>query len=451
MRRRHRTVLALTLALSLVAVGCTGEGAPAAGGEGDGAAGEATAVEITLTDFAIDPVMPEVPAGVPVVFNVTNAGQAPHTFGIVVGEQTYETPMLNPDESAVLETPALAAGDFETLCTVAGHADLGMVGMVHAVEGAGTGSGTASPAPPATMTAEEMAAGHEEGVLAFAGQLEDGPLTPDHGGQPLEPTMDAGVKVFDLVTSEIAWEIAPGETVDAMAINGQVPGPEMRVQPGDSVRFNVENQMSQPFTLHFHGVTLPNDQDGVPYITQPPIMPGESWTYEFKIVDPPGFYVYHSHFNSTEQVDRGLYGALIVEPKGGAWESVYGVEPDVETTMFIGDGALGYNLNGKSFPATLPVIAEQGQDVLFHIANEGQLLHPMHLHGFHFEVVGIDGYPLQADDRYLLDTLVVAPGARYDFIVRADQPGIWAFHCHILPHVEGPGGMFGMVSALIVQ
>ena len=451
MRRMRWSAVALTLAMSLVAAACTSGSEPAAGGAGDGAAAEVTAVDISLSDFAIDPAMPEVPAGVPVVFNVTNDGQAPHTYAVVVDGQTFETALLNPGDVAVLDVPAPAAGDYEAMCTVAGHADLGMTGMVHAVAGGGTTStGTASPSH-ATMTAEEMAAGHEAGVVAFAGQLEDGPLTPDHGNQPLEPVMDGKVKVFELVTSEVPWEIASGEMVDAMAFNGQVPGPEIRANEGDSVRFVVENQMSQPFVLHFHGVTLPNDQDGVPYVTQPPIMPGESWTYEFDIVDPPGFYVYHSHFNSAEQVDRGLYGALIVEPRGGAWKGVYGVEPDVESTLFIGDGALGYNLNAKSFPATLPVIAKQGDDVLYHIANEGQLLHPMHMHGFHFQVVGIDGYPLAPDDRYMLDTLVVAPGARYDFIVRADAPGIWAYHCHILPHVEGPGGMFGMVTALIVQ
>jgi uncharacterized cupredoxin-like copper-binding protein len=445
------SALALTLAMSLVAVACESGGEPTGGD--DGSAAGPTTVAITLSDFAIDPAMPEVPAGGPVTFEVTNAGQAPHTLGVVVGDQTIETPMINPGEAATLDVPALEAGDYDILCTVPGHTDLGMTGTLHAVEGS-TGSGTPEPsgAPShSSMTAEEMAAGHEEGVVAFAGQLTDGPLTPDHGNQLLEPVMDGKVKVFELVTTEVQWEITPGEFVDAMAFNGQVPGPEIRVREGDQVRFQVENQMSQPFVLHFHGVTVPNEMDGVPYVTQDPIMPGESWTYEFTIEDPPGFYVYHSHFNSAEQVDRGLYGALIVEPRSGKWADVYDVEPDVESTLFIGDGTLGYNLNGKGFPATLPVLAKQGDDVLYHIANEGAILHPMHLHGFHFEVVGIDGYPLAPDDRYRLDTLVVAPGARYDFIVRADQPGIWAFHCHILPHVEGPSGMFGMVTALIVE
>jgi FtsP/CotA-like multicopper oxidase with cupredoxin domain len=66
-------------------------------------------------------------------------------------------------------------------------------------------------------------------------------------------------------------------------------------------------------------------------------------------------------------------------------------------------------------------------------------------------VVGVDGFPFQPDDRYMVDTLVVAPGSRYDILVKAKYPGAWAFHCHILSHVEGPEGMFGMVTALVVQ
>ncbi len=106
-------------------------------------------------------------------------------------------------------------------------------------------------------------------------------------------------------------------------------------------------------------------------------------------------------------------------------------------------------LNGKSFPATTPIVAKQGDWVLIHMANDGSMLHPMHLHGYHFEVVAQDGFPLE--NPYMADTLVVAPGQRFDVLVHAVYPGAWAFHCHILPHVEGPEGMYGMVTALVVQ
>jgi FtsP/CotA-like multicopper oxidase with cupredoxin domain len=81
--------------------------------------------------------------------------------------------------------------------------------------------------------------------------------------------------------------------------------------------------------------------------------------------------------------------------------------------------------------------------------NEGVMSHPWHSHGYRMKVVSKDGYPL-GDNAYLCDTLTVNPGERYDVNIVADRAGVWAFHCHILPHVEGTDGMFGMVSTLIV-
>jgi FtsP/CotA-like multicopper oxidase with cupredoxin domain/plastocyanin len=451
MRRFRRGIAATAAVLALVAASCTGDGGAPASGEGEAAAGGPVSIEVSLTDFAIDPANIEVPVGSDITFNVMNHGQSPHTFGVVVGADRLETPTIDVGGSATLEVPALEAGTYDTLCTVPGHDQLGMVGSLTAGDGAvpgdGTGAAGASPSSHANMTAEEMAAGHEQGVKDFLA----GEETDTFGNQPLEPTMDGNVKVFDLTVEEIQWEVAKGQFVDAMAFNGQVPGPEIRVSEGDRVRFVVQNQMTEPFVLHFHGLTVPNSEDGVPYVTQPPVMPGEYWTYEFTIKDPPGMYVYHSHFNSAEQVGKGLFGALIVEPRNGDWVPVYGAQPDVEYTMFVGDGPLGYNLNGKSFPATQPLVADKGDWVLIHMANDGSLLHPMHLHGFHFMVVGEDGFPLAKQNRYMADTLVVAPGSRFDIMVKADYPGAWAFHCHILPHAEGPEGMFGMVTALVVQ
>lgn len=456
----RRGVVAFVAALALVAAACSsgGDGSTEGGGSGDQAAAAPASVDISLSDFKITPADVEVPAGAPVTFNVSNDGQSPHTFGVKVGDQTYETPQLDAGGTGTLEVPALEAGTYDSLCTIPGHEQLGMVGTVTATEGgtaaAGATGATGATGPSGstghvaggTMTAEEMASGHEQGVLDFLAGKE----TDTYGNQVLEPVMNGDVKVFNLTVEQLQWEVAKGQLVEAMAFNGTVPGPEIRVNPGDRVRFVVQNQMDQPFTLHFHGLTVPNSEDGVPYITQPPVMPGEYWTYEFTIKDPPGMYVYHSHFNSAEQVGQGLYGALNIVPKGG-WKSAYEVDPQVEYTMFLGDGPLGYNLNGKSFPATQPIVAKQGDWVLIHMANDGSLLHPMHLHGFHFMVVGEDGFPLSKQNRYMADTLVVAPGSRYDILVKADYPGAWAFHCHILPHAEGPGGMFGMVTALVVQ
>jgi FtsP/CotA-like multicopper oxidase with cupredoxin domain len=77
-------------------------------------------------------------------------------------------------------------------------------------------------------------------------------------------------------------------------------------------------------------------------------------------------------------------------------------------------------------------------------------MHPWHLHGMPMRVVARDGYPL-GSAAFTCDTLGVNPGERWDVVIECDEPGAWAFHCHILPHAEGTDGMFGMVTALVVQ
>jgi FtsP/CotA-like multicopper oxidase with cupredoxin domain/plastocyanin len=454
----RRGLAPFVLALALVAVACGGGGGT---GGGEQAAAAPTPVQVMLSDFKIEPSSIQVPSGTPLSLDVMNHGPSPHTFAVVVNGQQIVTPEIAPGTSETLAVPALDPGTYDALCTIPGHADLGMKATVTAASADGTTAAavgsTASAPQAASMSAQQMAAMHEQGVKDFLA----GHQTSTQGNQPLRPTVEHGVKVFNLTVTQMKWEISKGQFVDAMAFNGQIPGPAIRVRQGDRVRFVVQNQMDQPTVVHFHGMTVPNAMDGVPYVTQPPIMPGQYWTYSFTIVDPPGMYVYHSHFNSTEQVGSGLYGAIMVLPRTGAWRYPSFTVDDMgylhagapahisdEYTMFLSDGPLGYVINGKSFPATTPLTAKRGDWVLIHLANDGSMLHPMHLHGYHFEVVAQDGYPL--DQPYLADTLVVAPGQRFDILVHAVHPGAWAFHCHILPHVEGPQGMYGMVTALVV-
>jgi FtsP/CotA-like multicopper oxidase with cupredoxin domain len=438
--------------MALVAAACSGDGgtdAADAGGGGTQAAAGPETFAVVLSDFAISPDLINANPGQALAFDVANNGNAPHTFAVDTGNGVKETAELQPGQTATLEVPALEEGEYRIYCTISGHADLGMVGSLAVGAGATTGSGTTSgggaqheTVSHAGISVQDMLEGHAAGVKSFPAETEA------LGNQPLEPRIEDGVKVYELTAQEVRWETEPGVFVDAMGFNGTVPGPELRVNPGDRVRIIVRNEMTQPTTMHLHGVTVPNGMDGVPYITQDPIMPGGFFTYEFDVVDPPGMYVYHSHFNSTEQVGKGLYGAIYIEPEGG-FSEVYGEKIEVEHTLFLGDGPTGYVLNGKGFPATQPIVAGLGDDVLIHLANDGAMIHPMHLHGYHFEVVAEDGFVL--DQPYMADTLMVAPGQRFDILVKADYPGVWAYHCHILPHVEGPEGMFGMVTALVVQ
>ena len=290
----------------------------------------------------------------------------------------------------------------------------------------------------AAAAADQMDKMHEAGIKAFPAKTEG------KGNQLLQPRVVNGVKVYELTCQKVQWETEPGKRVEAWTYNGVVPGPQIRVKEGDRVRIVVKNQLDESTSVHFHGVEVPIDQDGVPFITQPPIKPGATFTYEFTAPNP-GSHMYHSHHNAAKQVGMGLLGAFIIEPKRKrAIENV-----DVDYVMILNDGFHGYTLNGKGFPATEPIVAKLGQKVRIRFMNEGMMIHPMHLHGMHMTVIDKDGWPQPAP--WKCDTLNIAPGERWDVIVNCNNPGVWAFHCHILPHAESQHGMFGMVTALIVN
>jgi len=306
-----------------------------------------------------------------------------------------------------------------------------------AAPAAPAGHGAAVPVAQGT-SAEQMDAHHEAGLKAFPAK------TQGLGGQPLAYTMDGTTKVFNLTCQKVRWEVRPDEFKDAFAYNGTLPGPEIRVTEGERVRIVVKNELPESTSVHWHGLNTPNAMDGVPFLTQKPIKLGETFTYEF-VATPSGSHMYHSHHNAMEQVGKGLLGAFIVEPKDPSKHPAF----DREYTMVLNDTLLGFTLNGKSFPATQPLTAKLGERVLVRYMNEGLMNHPMHLHGMPMQVVAKDGYLLPQP--YLCDTLDVAPGDRYDVIITADNPGAWAFHCHTLSHAEAPNGMFGLVTALIVE
>jgi len=264
--------------------------------------------------------------------------------------------------------------------------------------------------------------------------------------KPLTPRVDGGVKVFEMTIEEINQAIDEMKPpVAALGYNGRWPGPTMRVTQGDRVRAVFTNKLKETTGVHFHGVEFDDFfQDGVPFVTQKPIAPGETYTYEFTATRP-GSLMYHSHHNATDQVGRGLLGAFLVEPgKPTADDKV-----DREYVWISNDSLGGFTINGHGFPATVPVLAAVGERVKIRFMNEGIMMHPWHSHGYRMRVVARDGYPL-GGAAFDCDTLGVNPGERWDAILTAERPGVWAFHCHILPHVEGASGMFGMVNTFIV-
>jgi FtsP/CotA-like multicopper oxidase with cupredoxin domain len=203
----------------------------------------------------------------------------------------------------------------------------------------------------------------------------------------------------------------------------------------------LHNELEVPTTLHSHGLIVPNAMDGVPAITQPALLPGESFTYEFTVQNA-GSHMYHSHFMAQRQVPMGLLGAFIVEDPDDP-------PADIDLPMVLNDGPLGFTINGKGFPATLPIVATEGQVIRVRYMNEGLQIHPMHLHGIPQQIIARDGYILEHP--YYEDTVLVAPGQRVDVLINATELGVWAFHCHVLSHAESDEGMFGMVTALIVN
>ncbi len=427
--------LALTLALGVTivllvqqdSVGASPEAASAVAQEG------VQSIAVNLTEFALEPATFSAASGRPIRFDVTNIGAVEHDFNI---DGVDGTASIAAGATATLEVGPLEPGEYDVLCTVAGHAPAGMSGTLVVSEDGVPATGQAVTDDHAVMSPEEMAKLHEEGVQSFP--VESKGL----GNQIMEPEVsDDGTLVFALTADEIQWETKPGVVKEAMAYNGQIPGPRIEVNLGDRVRIELTNQLEEPTALHSHGLIVPNEMDGVPGLNQPSIMPGESFTYEFEVRNS-GSHMYHSHFNSAEQVTKGLLGAFVVHDED---------EPEValDYTMILNDGPLGFTLNGKDFPATEPLVVNQGDLVRIRYMNEGLQIHPMHLHGMPQQVITKDGYPLPQP--YTADTVMIAPGERVDVLVDATEPGPWAFHCHILTHAEAADGMFGMVTAMIVQ
>ncbi|HYT38932.1 MAG TPA: multicopper oxidase domain-containing protein [Acidimicrobiia bacterium] len=402
----------------------------------DASAVPAGATAVTLSEFSINPKMVMVEKGG--VLKVTNTGATQHT--LAVEGTDIVTPTLDPKGMAGLSLASLAPGSYAMSCTIPGHKGAGMTAELHVMAAGDTATAAAGSDPASSTAADAMDATMAARTKAFPAKTEG------LGGQLLAPKVLAdGTKEFDLTAKIVDWEIEPGKMVKAWTYNGVVPGPTLRADVGDKVRVVIKNELPESTSIHFHGLVTPNAMDGVPDITQEPIKPGASFTYEFT-AKGPAVGMYHSHQDAVVQVPNGLAGAFLI----GQEPVPQGVTVSQEIPMMLNDaGTIGLTLNGKSFPATAPVVAKNGDYVLVHYLNEGVMAHPMHLHGMAQRVIAKDGIPLA--QTYDADTILVGPGERYSVLVHADQPGIWAWHCHILPHAERTDGMFGMVTAMIVK
>ncbi|MBF6590691.1 MAG: multicopper oxidase domain-containing protein [Ktedonobacterales bacterium] len=276
--------------------------------------------------------------------------------------------------------------------------------------------------------------------------------TQRYGNQLAQYRTEAdGAKQFTFTARQVMWEPVKGQRVLAWTLDGTVPGPMIRITAGDHVRITIINQLPEATAIHWHGLQVPTDVDGVPPLGMKPIAKGQRYTYDFTIRDEDaGTHWYHSHYDDQTQVGGGLYGAFIVAPRPGTAQARAAISADVEYTEFVGMLNGYYIINGKSFPDTQPLRVKQGQNVRMRlIGADVDMIHPMHLHGQTFTIVAEDGHALPQPIQK--DTVQLAPGETYDLTFNAwASPGsVYPFHCHILSHLSNPGQSQGEMGGLI--
>jgi len=263
-------------------------------------------------------------------------------------------------------------------------------------------------------------------------------LTPDIADLPF--TMDNGVKVFNLIAEPVKQVIVPGRTFDLWGFNGSAPGPTIQANEGDRVRIVFENHLPEPTGIHWHGLELPIEMDGVPGIGQKPVMPGERFVYEFPL-HQNGTFFYHPHMAMQEMV--GLLGGFIIHPKNPYSPRVdkdylialqeYAVLPNSTIPNSMNMEFNWLTFNGKAGPASTPLVIRQGERVRIRFINLGMDHHPIHLHGFTFWETGREGARQQESAWTRGNTTLVGVAQARDIEFVADRLGDWMLHCH-LPH-----------------
>lgn len=268
----------------------------------------------------------------------------------------------------------------------------------------------------------------------------------------LPPVGSGHVKTIRLIAEVKPWTVAPGITVDAWTYNGTVPGPTIHVRQGDRVRVIFTNHLPEPSTIHWHGLDVPADMDGVPGMSQQPVAPGDTFVYEFTATDP-GTYIYHTHYDDFFQLDSGLYGAFIVDPAKPSKDHY-----DRDYLMLLSSWRIHstaenyFSIDGKSYPLTKPFMVRSGDRVRLRTINiSGTEFHTMHLHGHRFQVVAIDGQDVTPAQRQTMVTVNIGPGETRDLAFTANaQPGTWMVHCHVADHMMnggvGPGGLITSIQ-----
>lgn len=327
---------------------------------------------------------------------------------------------------------------------------IGLIGFGLGAVANGTGNTTTTQGSTASQSPDGMG---DMGGTSNTSTAKVPNATQQYGNQLAKYVVDSdGAKHFTFTAQQVMWEPLKGVRVLAWTLDGTVPGPMIRATAGDRIRFTIVNHFPEATAIHWHGLEVPMDADGVPTLGMKPIQPGTSYTYDFTLHDEDaGTHWYHSHYDDMTQVGGGLYGAFIVDPRPGSAQAKRAIHADVEYTAFVSHLGAYWTINGKSFPDTQPWTVKHGQTVHVRlIGADPSLMHPMHLHGHAFNIVAEDGHMLaQAIQK---DTVQLAPGETYDltFYAWGKKGDIYPFHCHILSHVMNPGQTGDEMGGLIV-
>jgi manganese oxidase len=233
------------------------------------------------------------------------------------------------------------------------------------------------------------------------------------------------------------------EVLEGWGYNGQIPGPAIIVDEGDFVRIIVHNKLPEATTVHWHSLILPNDMDGTGGTADPVIEPGKSATYEFQ-VNQVGTFMYHSGFNDTKQVQKGMGGFFISLPKEpkhpdekdfAIMLQMFTLPPEKGEPTVFSMNPNWFTYNGVCAPNSPVLTVKEGDRVRIRLANLSTDSHPIHLHGYSYTIVGTEGGVIPESAQWPATTVDVSPGQTRDISFIASNPGLWRFHCHKILHI----------------
>ncbi|MDN5274777.1 MAG: multicopper oxidase [Candidatus Saccharibacteria bacterium] len=257
-----------------------------------------------------------------------------------------------------------------------------------------------------------MMSGPMETGQALNGMTNNMPGTDMSGGSSIDVTtltekdLSGPVQHFDLAAQEKRITLSSGKQIDALTFNGQIPGPQITIHEGDILEVALKNNLpNRNITLHWHGIDVPNTEDGVPGLTQDAVKPGETFTYRFK-AKQVGTFWYHSHEQSSVEVEKGLFGKITILPK----IPPIAHEKDVSLAYHEWDGSGSLDLADTLQRQKIT----PGTPVRLRIINTANGSKSFVLHGVDFKVVAIDGNAVNQPG-ILRDTRLRVPaGGRRD-------------------------------------